>query len=48
MYIYPGLIARQLATAPTAARLIFGHTKKGYEISLMITSNIFPGLIVAK
>ena len=37
----PGTIAERLATARQ-------HDKKGYKISLMITSNIFSGLIVTK
>ncbi len=44
----PGCIARQLATVPTAARLIFWHNKKGYKTSLIITRDIFTGHVVAK
>ena len=44
----PGRIAGQLATAPTAARLIFGTTKRDIKISLVVTRDIFTGLIVTK
>ena len=39
----PGRIAGQLATAPTAARLIFGTTKRDIKISLVVTRDIFTG-----